>query len=71
MGKMERWQHYFGSDDCFRTPCNNACCQVLTGKRCYASDPVDSQRGEVETGRSFPREDLEWSAETVEFEYMD
>ena len=70
MGKMERWQHYFGSDDCLRTPCNNACCRTLTGKKRYAADPVDSQRGEVETGKSLPREDIEWSAETLEFEYL-
>lgn len=71
-GKIERWKHYFGSDDVYRTPCNTENCRVLNGKEHYASDPVDNQRGEAETEtRGLKRSELEWKGEVLSFSYLE
>ena len=71
-GKMDRWKYYFGSRDIFRTPINGACCKGLKGKKHYADDPIDNQRGEIETAkRSLSRNEMEWRGEVISFTFLE
>lgn len=72
LGKEARWKYYFGSGDVFRTPNNNACAMVLNGKKHYAADPIDNQRGEIETDTgSFSRSDMEWEGKVISFTFLE
>ena len=71
-GKTDRWKHYFASDDVFRMPANNACCRRLTGKMRYPADPIDNQRGEIETeSRALSRDEMEWKGEVLSFCFLE
>lgn len=71
-GKMDRWNHYFGSGDVFRMVANNATGLALTGKKHYPSDPTDNQRGEAETEeRALRRNELGYSLELIGFGFLD
>lgn len=65
----KRWKHYFASLDIFRMVANTSCSKALEGKKAPADDPVDNQRGEVETcdGERIGRDAFETTLETVSF----
>lgn len=70
-GNTERWHYYFGSDDVYRLPANDACCQKLEKKEQYAADPTDNQRGEIELDdRALDFDELEWKTDVLSFEYL-
>lgn len=68
-GEEKRWKHYFASLDIFRMVANTSCTKALEGKKAPADDPVDNQRGEVETsdGIKIERDAFETTLETVSF----
>ncbi len=70
-GKEERWHYYFGSDDVFRMPANDACCLKLSRKEQYSADPTDNQRGEVETDeKNLEDDEVEKETKVISFTYL-
>lgn len=70
-GNDDRWHYYFGSDDVYRLPANDGCCLGLYGKKHYAADPTDNQRGEIETDeRALDSDEVECKTEVLSFNYL-
>lgn len=70
---QEKWRYYFGNLDVFRMPSNSGIQAAFTpAKQQLRADPIDNQRGELESSRrGFKFSELDWDAKVIAFEFLD